>query len=94
MDPKGQHFIILTSLRQGWLSPAQCYQVGGGLKLSSRIGELRDLGYTIEQRWAEQDGKRFCEYRIAPPVVAKPATVIIERYWPAEFYDRLIASAP
>lgn len=87
-----QHFVILTELRKGWLSPANCFSAGGGLKLSSRIGELRALGYPIEQRWAEQNGKRFCEYRIAPPA---PETKIVERHWPAEWFDKLIeANAP
>jgi hypothetical protein len=61
MKSTSQYDAILKLLRKGWTSPAQAFQQAGTLKLATRVGELRDRGHTIVDRWSEKG--RFKEYK-------------------------------
>jgi Helix-turn-helix domain len=41
---------ILKALKR-WISGAEAYEQAGTLKLSTRVGELKKLGYDIESKW-------------------------------------------
>jgi hypothetical protein len=46
-----QHEIIIKATKKKWLSPLECLQIGGGMKLSTRIGELKRRGYVFLDKW-------------------------------------------
>ena len=46
-----QHQIIVKLAKKRWISPLDAFKEGGGMKLSTRIGELRKAGYTIVDKW-------------------------------------------
>ena len=41
---------ILKALKR-WISGIEAFEQAGTLKLSTRVGELRNLGYDIESKW-------------------------------------------
>ena len=57
-----QHQIIVKLARRGWISPIDALNAGGGMKLSTRVGELRHMGYTVLDRW--HPSKKFKIYRV------------------------------
>jgi hypothetical protein len=59
-----QHQLIIKRLKKGWTSPLDALKTCGTMKLATRIGELRLIGWVIIDRWAEQNGKRFKQYRM------------------------------
>jgi hypothetical protein len=55
--------LIIQRLKKGWTSPLDALYSCGTLKLATRVGELRRDGFEIEDRWKEENGKRFKEYK-------------------------------
>ena len=43
--------IIVKLAKKRWISPIDAFKEGGGMKLSTRVGELRRNGYTILDKW-------------------------------------------
>jgi hypothetical protein len=58
-----QHTLIIQRLKKGWTSPLDALYAAGSMKLATRISELRRDGFEIEDRWKEENGKRFKEYK-------------------------------
>jgi len=56
-----QHQIIVKLARRGWISPMDALNAGGGMKLSTRVGELRKNGYLILDKW--HPSKKFKLYK-------------------------------
>jgi hypothetical protein len=56
-----QHQIIVNIARNRWISPLDALNAGGGMKLSTRIGELRKMGYLILDKW--HPSKKFKLYK-------------------------------
>jgi hypothetical protein len=56
-----QHQIIVKLAKKRWISPLDAFKEGGGMKLSTRVGELRRAGYTILDKW--HPSKSFKLYR-------------------------------
>jgi hypothetical protein len=50
MKQQTQRQRILKALKR-WISGAEAYEQAGTLKLSTRVGELKKLGYDIESKW-------------------------------------------
>jgi hypothetical protein len=50
MKQQTQRQRILKALKR-WISGAEAYEQAGTLKLSTRVGELRKLGYLIDDKW-------------------------------------------
>jgi hypothetical protein len=46
-----QHQIIVKLAKKRWISPIDALNAGGGMKLSTRVGELRRAGYIILDKW-------------------------------------------
>ena len=82
---KTQKERILEALRI-WCSPAEAFKEAGTLKLSSRVGELREDGYDIEDKW-EGPAKRFKLYRLKPKEEFIPKTewVPVNSWHPGEY---------
>ena len=53
--------IIVKLAKKRWISPIDAFKEGGGMKLSTRVGELRRAGYTILDKW--HPSKSFKLYR-------------------------------
>jgi Helix-turn-helix domain len=63
MKQQTQRQRILKALKR-WISGAEAYDQAGTLKLSTRVGELRKLGYDIESKWHVSHD--FKIYRLKP----------------------------
>jgi hypothetical protein len=63
MKQQTQRQRILKALKR-WISGAEAYEQAGTLKLSTRVGELRKLGYSIEDKW--HYSMEFKIYRLKP----------------------------
>lgn len=59
---KTQHQLILEILGKQWTSPLAALRYAGTMKLSTRIGELKQNGYLIIDRWHET--RKYKEYRL------------------------------
>ena len=59
-----QQQMILKALKR-WISPLDALREAGTMKLATRVGELRQAGYKIQDRWIEANGKRFKTYRLS-----------------------------
>ena len=68
-----QHFLIIEYLKQGHtLTPIEAIKVAGSMKLSTRIGELRKLGYDIKDEWLKlENGKKVKSYWLAADKIAQ-----------------------
>ena len=53
---------IIKALKTGWISPLDALKQAGTMKLATRVGELRQQGYLILDRWHES--KKFKEYKL------------------------------
>ncbi|CAB4127515.1 Helix-turn-helix domain containing protein [uncultured Caudovirales phage] len=60
-----QRESIIKRLRKGWTTGLDALESCGTMKLATRVGEIRQAGYNVQDRWAEVNGKRFKAYRIA-----------------------------
>ena len=56
-----QYQIIVKIAKKRWISPIDAFQEGGGMKLATRVGELRRAGYTILDKW--HPSRRYKLYR-------------------------------
>ena len=54
---------ILKALKR-WISGIEAFEQAGTLKLATRVGELRKLGYDIESKWHVTGD--FKIYRLKP----------------------------
>jgi len=70
---KTQKQRILEALRH-WISPADAFRQCGTMKLSTRVGELRAEGNSIESKWTEDRGWKV--YRLRPKA---PKTVWVKK---------------
>ena len=68
-----QHFLIIAYLKQGHtLTPLEAIKVAGSMKLSTRIGELRKLGYDIKDEWLKlENGKKVKRYWLGNEKIAQ-----------------------
>lgn len=57
-----QYQKIIRCLSKGWKSPLDALNEAGTMKLATRVGELRRMGYIIEDKWGET--RRFKLYRL------------------------------
>lgn len=53
---------IIKALKKGWISPLDALKQAGTMKLATRVGELRQEGYLILDKWHES--KRFKLYKL------------------------------
>ena len=53
---------IIKALKTGWITPLDALKRAGTMKLATRVGELRQQGYVILDRWHES--KKFKEYKL------------------------------
>lgn len=53
---------IIKALKTGWISPLDALKQAGTMKLATRVGELRQEGYLILDKWHES--KKFKLYRL------------------------------
>lgn len=60
-----QRESIIKRLRKGWTTGLDALESCGTMKLATRVGEIRQAGYNVQDRWVEVNGKRFKAYRIA-----------------------------
>ena len=56
-----QRQIIVKLAKKRWISPLDALAEGGGMKLSTRVGELRKSGYLILDKW--HPSKKFKLYK-------------------------------
>jgi hypothetical protein len=56
-----QYEIIVKLAKKRWISPIDAFTNGGGMKLSTRVGELRKNGYLILDKW--HPSKKFKLYK-------------------------------
>lgn len=56
-----QHQIIVKLSKKRWISPVDAFKAGAGMKLATRVSELRRAGYTILDKW--HPSKSFKLYR-------------------------------
>jgi len=59
-----QHQEILKALRNGEQVSTWWGFQRGNSKVTTRISELRDMGYQITDEWKEYNGKRFKVYSL------------------------------
>jgi hypothetical protein len=57
-----QYQIILKLAKNRWISPIDALNAGGGMKLSTRVGELRKMGYIVLDKW--HPSKKFKLYKL------------------------------
>lgn len=62
MKDKTQQQLIIQTLSKGWTSPLDALHKAGTMKLSTRVGELRQAGYLILDKWHES--KKYKMYRL------------------------------
>lgn len=56
---------IVKMLKKGWVTGKQAYEMNGGMKLSTRVSDLRKAGYKIKDKWVDVIcGNRVKAYRI------------------------------
>jgi hypothetical protein len=46
-----QYEIIVKASKKRFISPLDCLKHGGGMKLSTRVGELVRAGYQFDIKW-------------------------------------------
>lgn len=63
MKQQTQRARILKALKR-WISGIEAFEQAGTMKLSTRVGELRKLGYDIESKWHVTGD--FKIYRLKP----------------------------
>lgn len=57
-----QRDLIIKCLKKGWKSPLDALKEAGTMKLSTRVGELRQDGFVILDKWHES--RKFKMYKI------------------------------
>ena len=56
---------IIQCLKTGWVSGLDALYQAGTMKLSTRVGELKDAGWNIQSKWNAD--KRYKLYRLVKP---------------------------
>ena len=56
-----QYEIIIKASKKRFISPIDCLNLGGGMKLSTRVGELVRAGYQFNIKW--HPSKKFKLYK-------------------------------
>lgn len=46
-----QHQIIVKIAKKRWISPLDALNAGAGMKLATRVSELRRAGFTFLDKW-------------------------------------------
>lgn len=65
MNTQSQNTAILHHMQQGnEITALEALSKHGCMRLAARIGDLKDQGISIADRWVESNGKRFKAYRI------------------------------
>lgn len=62
VDVKTQRELIIQCLSKGWKTPLDALKEAGTMKLATRVGELKTMGYPIIDRWHES--RKFKEYKL------------------------------
>lgn len=57
-----QKELILECLKKGWTSPLDALRYAGTMKLSTRVGEFKALGYPIIDKW--HPSKQYKLYKL------------------------------
>ncbi len=57
-----QRQAIIKCLQKGWKSPLDALREAGTMKLATRVGELRRMGYVILDKWS--DDRRYKLYKL------------------------------
>lgn len=56
---------ILNHLHKGKsLNPLQSLKLYGCFRLAARISDIKEMGYSIETKMVEENGKRFASYKL------------------------------
>ncbi len=65
MKPSAARVLVLLRRHPDGLTPLDCLDEGGGLRLSGRVLELRQMGFDIETAWeSSPSGARYARYRL------------------------------
>jgi hypothetical protein len=57
--------LILSYLLEGkQLNPIQSLNLFGCFRLAARISDIKEMGYNIETKMVEENGKRFASYKL------------------------------
>ena len=57
-----QYETIIKICKKKYISPLEALQKGAGMKLSTRIGELKQKGYVFDSKWSKN--KEFKLYKL------------------------------
>ena len=57
------------------ITPLEALEKFGCMRLASRIGELKESGVEIQDRWVERNGKRYKAYSMATDKASLSARV-------------------
>jgi hypothetical protein len=57
-----QNARILAHLKKATLTPLEALKRYRVMRLSARVGELKDAGHDIRSRLVRKNGKRFAQY--------------------------------
>ncbi len=66
---KRQTDAIWELMLAGWVSPLLALEKAGCMRLAARIHDLRRSSIEVEERWVEEGGKRWKEYRLPKATV-------------------------
>ena len=59
-----QNNKLAGAMRRRWVSPLDAFRLCGTLRFSGRVMELKAMGYTLAERWADRNGARVKEFKI------------------------------
>lgn len=66
MNNDTQTAVILKHMQQGnEITALEALSKHGCMRLAARIGDLKDQGISIADRWIQSNGKRYKAYRLA-----------------------------
>ena len=57
-----QHKIIVKLSKKNYISPLDALFAGGGMKLATRIGELKQMVYKFDSKW--HASKKYKVYKL------------------------------
>jgi hypothetical protein len=61
-QPLSKMDLMIRRLKRGWASGLDIVQEVGSMKLTSRITDIRRMGYEVADKWSE--GRAYKLYRI------------------------------
>ena len=59
---KTQRQMIIDCLKKGWISPLDALKYAGTMKLATRVGEFKQEGYIILDKW--HPSRKFKLYKM------------------------------